>query len=111
MLQVTGQPPLEAVPAYFSNFLGIARVGTEVQFEFIFVDINQLATMVQSAKDAENTETPRQAVVGQTVVKVVMPAQSFIQLQSHLETIFKDIRAELEKQQPGETDARKRVNS
>jgi hypothetical protein len=113
-LHVTGEPPLESAPALFCNFLGVSRLGTDVQFEFIFVDINQLATLVQAANKIEPNKTensPTTPVMGQTVAKIVMPAQSFVQLQHHFEAVFKDIRAELDKQEHGEQpDARKRIN-
>jgi hypothetical protein len=108
-VHVSGQPPLESSPALFSNFLGVSRLGTDVQFEFIFVDINQLAKMVQEANGMGNS--PEAPIVGQTVAKIVMPAQSFVQLQQYFESLFKDIKAELEKLGHGEQpDARKRVN-
>jgi hypothetical protein len=113
MIQVAGQPPLEAVPALFSNFVGISRVGAEVQLEFIFLDLNQVATMIQDAEKANSTE-PLPPATGKTVVKIVMPSASFVQLRPHLEKIFKDIEKDMEAlQQGGNPDAslRQSVNT
>jgi hypothetical protein len=113
MLQVTGQPPLETVPALFSNFVGISRVGAEVQLEFIFLDLNQVAIMIQDAEKTESTG-PLPPVTGKTVVKMVMPSASFVQLKPHLEKIFKDIEKDMEALKHGDNpDAslRQSVNS
>jgi hypothetical protein len=112
-VNVTGEPPLNAAPPTYSNFLGVSRLGNDVQFEFIFVDINFLAGMVEAAKKEPQTAEPT-PVKGQTVAKMVMPAQSFLQLQSHFEKLFADIKSELEKQGLGEksneSDQRKRAS-
>jgi hypothetical protein len=113
MIQVTGQPPLEAVPALFSNFVGVSRVAAEVQLEFIFLDLNQVATMIQGAEKTENAG-PLPPVTGKTVVKIVMPSASFVQMKPHLEKIFRDIEKDMETLKHGDhTDAsvRKSVNS
>ena len=65
--QVQGQPPLDSAPALYSNFLAVARVGTEVQFEFIFLDLNQIAKMLVDVKAAPS-EAP--VVQGKTVAKL-----------------------------------------
>jgi hypothetical protein len=113
MIQVAGQPPLEAVAPLFSNFVGISRVAAEVQLEFIFLDLNQVATMIQGAEKTENAG-PLPPVTGKTVVKIVMPSASFVQLKPHLENIFKDIEKDMETLKHGDhSDAslRKSVNS
>ena len=69
------QPPNEAVSALFSNFLSLSRVGTEVQFEFIFLDLNNLAVMLNQLKQEEAKQSP--IVKGKTIAKLVMPAASF----------------------------------
>jgi hypothetical protein len=111
IVQVTGQPPLETVPALFGNFVGISRVGHDVQFEFIYVDLNQMASMLQEAEKSGN-QGPLEPIVGKTVVKVVMPAEAFVQMQTHVEKLFAAIKADLKKNDHGEEDdVRKRVNS
>ena len=86
MLQVRGQDPLTADVPLFSNFVGISRVGTEVQLEFIFLDLNQLALLVDGAKKGEIVAP--QELVGKTVTKIVMPGLSFYQLRDHLKVLF-----------------------
>ncbi len=93
-LQVQGQGTLESAPPLFSNFVAISRIGTEVQFEFIYVDINQLALMFIAQRSDESVKTPT-PIQGQTVAKIVMPAQSFVQLKDHLIRMFSDIEKEL----------------
>jgi hypothetical protein len=113
MLQVTGQPPLNADPALFSNFVGISRVGAEVQFEFVFVDLSQVATLIQNAELTSSSQTD--PIVGKTVAKIVMPASSFSQLKPHVEKLFSDIEKEVEASKHGEpqhvTDDRKRAKN
>lgn len=87
-IQVQGEDPLLTVSPLFSNFLGISRAGTDVQFEFIFLDINQIASMFK-----ENA-APNMPVSGKTVAKVVMPAASVLQLKDHLMTLLQAIEAD-----------------
>ena len=96
LLQVKGEEPLNAPPALFGNFLSVARVGTDVQFEFVFVDLNVLAQLIQGAPPTASP-TIGAPVTGQTVAKVIMPAASFVQLKAHLEQIFSDIEKEMAK--------------
>ncbi len=113
MIQVAGQPPLESVTPIFSNFVGISRVAAEVQLEFIFLDLNQVATMIMGAEKTENAG-PLAPVTGKTVVKVVMPSASFVQMKPHLEKIFKDIEKEMQTLKHGDhqdASVRKSVNS
>jgi hypothetical protein len=86
MFQVQGEPPVDAAPALFSNFLAVSRVATEVQFEFIFMDLNQLAAALIQLKNAEAEQSP--IMQGKTVAKLVMPAASFMQLKEQLDAIF-----------------------
>lgn len=81
---VTGEHPLNAPPPQFANFVAISHAGTEVQLEFIFLDINQIATMLV---DPKKQEKPTQ-LQGQTVAKVVVPVANFLQLKDHLTTMF-----------------------
>ncbi len=94
---VKGQDPLEAVPALFSNFVAISRVGTDVQFEFLFLDLNQIALILEKAKGSDPGTQP--ALVGKTVAKVVMPAAAFIQIREHIDKLF-EIVQELVKKVP-----------
>lgn len=80
--------------AVFSNFLQIARVATDVQFEFLFVDIQQVATALQKARASD--EAPEK-LSGVTVAKVVMPALSLMQVKDHLNSILDAIEKELGK--------------
>ncbi len=88
--RVKGEPPVQAVPALYSNFLAVSRVGTDIQFEFIFLDLNQFATLIEQFKDANITMTPE--LEGKTVAKVVMPAATFIQLRQQFEKIFEALK-------------------
>ena len=89
IIQVKGEDPIHAPPALFSNFLGISRVTTDVQFEFVFLDLNQVALIVQAAQSKEGT-TPA-PVTGQTVAKIIMPAAAFVQLKDHIMQLMTDI--------------------
>jgi len=93
-LQVQGQDARESAPPIFSNFVGIARVATEVQFDFIFLDLNQMALLINAKGSTETPQTPS-LVQGQTVAKIVMPSQSFVQLKDHVIRMFSDIEKEL----------------
>lgn len=79
----------------FANFLQVSRVATEVQLEFLFVDVNQLALTLQKAKEG-STEEPHK-VSGLSVAKVVMPALNFVQQREHINAIFDAIEKELGK--------------
>jgi hypothetical protein len=84
--RVKGQDPLKAGPPLYGNFLACSQVGTDVEFEFIFLDLNQVAHLIQELKASEVTFVPE--VEGKTVVKVVMPAASFVQLREQFDKIF-----------------------
>lgn len=92
-LQVKGQDSLQATPALYSNFLAVARVGGEVQFEFIFLDLNQLAVLMNAAKTTKATE--QVDLVGKTVAKIVMPAANVVQLKEHLLGMFAEIEKDM----------------
>jgi hypothetical protein len=85
--RVRGEDPVQAVSALYSNFLAISRVGTDVQFEFIFLDLNLVAGILEQLKKAEKPSVPE--LQGKTVAKVVMPAATFFQLREHFENIFR----------------------
>lgn len=92
-LQVRGEDALEACKAVFSNFLAISRVGTEVQFEFVFLDLNVVANILQAVAKAESKTVPE--IVGKTAAKIVMPAASVLQIKEHFLKLLEDIEAEI----------------
>jgi len=110
MIQVRGEDPIAAPPALFSNFLGIARVGMDVQFEFVFLDLNKVAQVIQSGQGSE-TESP---VNGKTVAKIIMPATAFVQMKDHIVKIMADIEknlAQLEEKKNARTNDRRATSS
>lgn len=80
-----------AVPL-FSNFVGIARAGTEVQFDFVALDLNELALAINAHQGSGNPEPPE--IKGKTVARVVVPLHVFMQLEQHLLSIFSAARQE-----------------
>ena len=78
----------------FSNHVGISRAGTEVQFEFAFLDINVVAGILQTCKEGARTASPIE-INGRTVAKIVMPMHVFLQVGGHLQTLVKQIEQEL----------------
>ncbi len=95
VLQVGRDERFPPVLAAFANFVQISRVATEVQFEFLFVDINQLALTVQKAKESPTQEPEK--LSGLTVAKVVLPGLSFMQVREHVNQIFDAIEKDLGK--------------
>ena len=55
-IKISGQGPLEATAPLFSNFLAISRVGGEVQCEFVFADINELANILVNKESPVTVE-------------------------------------------------------
>lgn len=94
-LEVKSDDRFGPVSPDFSNFLQISRVATEIQFEFLFVDISQVALAIQKAKESSSTEPEK--LSGLTVAKVVLPALSFIQVKDHINRIFEAIEKEIGK--------------
>jgi len=94
-INVKGQEPVDATAALFSNFLAISRVGTEIQFEFVFLDLNQIAVLVEKARELSPGAPP--TVVGKTVAKIVMPGAAFVQLRGQIEKILEAIEQALKK--------------
>jgi len=88
--KVRGEDPTQSTSALYSNFLAVARVGNEVQFEFIFLDLSKVATMIEQLENATETVEPPD-LQGKTVAKVIMPAASLIQLKEHFNRIFSAI--------------------
>lgn len=96
--QVRGEEPREAIPALFSNFLAVSRVGTEVQFEFVYLDLNVIANLIKAATEAATgSKASLPEVTGKTVAKIVMPAASFVQIKEHLLKLLEDAEAEIRK--------------
>jgi hypothetical protein len=85
LLNIRGQDPLQSDTPVYSNFVSVSRLGTDVQLEFIFVDINQLAVLAETLKS--DPSTPRE-VVGKTIAKIVMPGENFLQIREHLNVLF-----------------------
>lgn len=102
MLQfrVVGEDPQVAVAPLFSNFLAVSHVGKEVQLEFIFLDIGQIAQHFENVKaqkdHAPSNEADGELAVfqGKTVAKVVVPSWAFLQLKAHLIGIFEKLEIE-----------------
>ena len=96
--RVFGEDPLDAGPPLFANFVGIASSGNEVQLEFVYLDINQLALRFgqPGVDDVPTAGVPEATgnveLHGKTVAKIVVPASSFLQLQGHLDTLFKRLK-------------------
>jgi hypothetical protein len=106
-VNIRGENPLDAQAPLYSNFLGISRLGTDVQLEFVYVDINQLALITEAMK--RSTASGPQDIAGKTVAKIVMPGANFVQLQEHLNMIFKALKEELQTREVGDelsTDVR-----
>ena len=99
---IKGQGQFAADPPLFSNFLAISRAGTEVQFEFVFLDLNYIAQLIESAKNTQRKDPFE--VEGQTVTKVVMPAAVFLQIREHLNKMFDDIEKLTKPSGEGHTD-------
>lgn len=86
--EVKGEGPGGPVPALFSNFLAVSQVGTEVQFEFVYLDLNLLAQMIEAVKAVGAVATARPTIDGKTVAKVVMPAAVFAQVKEQFDKIY-----------------------
>ena len=84
------QDPLDAPPAYYCNHVAIARAGTEVQFEFVYIDLNRLAHAIEE-KDRHPEGIK---LTGRTVAKCVVPLHVFLQLEGHVTQMFEALRAE-----------------
>lgn len=93
LFEVRPQENLEADPPLFANFVAVAHAGTEVQFEFVFLDLNQVATAIQAAKatlsESGSGQPPTPIKIeGRTVAKIVMPVAAFRQVKNHLMGMF-----------------------
>jgi hypothetical protein len=91
--KVVGEDPRSAVAPMFCNFVGISHVGREVQLEFIFLDINQIAQHMESDKSTPPAvDAP--TFEGKTVAKVVIPSWAFLQLKGHMLGVFEKVEIE-----------------
>ena len=103
LINVKPEDPLKAMSPVYSNFLAVSRVAGEVQFEFVFLDLNVIANILESVgkEKAEENEEKKLIYSGKTVSKVVMPADSFLQVKEHLLKIFDAIekRSQITKEQ------------
>jgi hypothetical protein len=88
---MTEDPTKSSVPTLFSNHVAIARAGTEVQFEFVALDINALAIKMAAYESAEAPKEPVE-IAGKTMAKIVIPLYVFMQLEQHLKMIFSAIK-------------------
>jgi len=89
-LTVQFQDPVDAPPPYFSNHVAISRAATEVQFEFVFIDLNRIATAIRDREQhPEGTQ-----IAGRTIAKVIVPLNVFLQLEDHVTQMFEAIKAE-----------------
>jgi hypothetical protein len=112
LIQVRGQNPLEAPSALFSNFLSISRVATDVQFEFVFLDLNQVVQIIEAGKQPK--KEPSSPITGQTVAKIIMSANVFVQLKDHIAKMMADIEknlAHLEEGKNADIDERQATSS
>jgi len=103
MPQITGnvtvtadENRLSVVPA-FANFLQVSSVGNDVQLEFMFVDLSDLAGQIDKAKKEEGSKDF--SCSARTVSKMIMPAASFVQLKDHLAHMFENLEAQFNEQQ------------
>lgn len=92
-LRVALEDPREvSVPTLFANHVAISQAGTEVQFEFVAIDLNSIATKLTEV--TENDSAGPAEIVGKTVAKVVVPLHVFVQLEGHLQGIFQRVKNE-----------------
>jgi hypothetical protein len=100
--------PRESAVPLFSNHVGISRAGTEVQFEFVFLDINAVAsflqTMKQESDSGQSSTTSPVEITGRSVAKIVMPLHVFWQLREHLQGMFAKIEQDLQTAQQEEAN-------
>ena len=100
-LKVTGSDPLEAPSPLFANFLAVSHAGTDVQLEFIFMDLNEIAKAADKLKAGTSGTIDFH---GQTVAKVVMPTAAFLQIENHLSTVFDRLKGEPNEAQKATTE-------
>jgi len=97
--KVVGEDPRACAAPLFSNFVGISHSGKEVQFEFLFLDINVVAQQLQTEPEAEAEVIEPKPFEAKTVAKVVVPSWAFMQLREHLNTIFEKLAVQDEQEE------------
>jgi hypothetical protein len=106
-LTISGDDPRQAGSPLFANFLAVSHVGTDVQFEFIFLDFNQLALTIERFKAGHATTEPLQ---GKTVGKMIIPVSTFLQVKDHLLLMFNKLEA-LDAQQGKEASGERKYGN
>jgi hypothetical protein len=96
--KVLGEDPQRAGAPLFSNFVAISHLGREVQLEFIFLDIAQVAQHFENSKEQDPQQEPP-TFQGKTVAKLVVPSWAFLQLKQHMSGIFEKLEIEERGQQ------------
>lgn len=84
-IHVQGQGAMYSDPPTYSNYLAVARVGADVQFEFIFLDFNTIAQILDQSKKGVALTLP---VEGRTVAKIIVSGVNLIQIRNHLNFIL-----------------------
>ena len=107
-LRVVGEEPLDAEVPVFSNFVAVSQAGSEVQFEFVFLDLNQVAKLAAELEASGGAKQPEDVLQGRTVAKVIVPVASFVQLKTHLNQMFEKLEAKIS---DTEEKARERKNA
>lgn len=97
--KVVGEDPRVCGAPVFSNYVGISHAGREVQFEFMFLDINLVAQQIQSATDPAVQEAEPKVFEAKTVAKIVVPSWAFTQLREHLNGIFEKLAVQDEQEE------------
>lgn len=84
----------EGMPVY-SNVAFVSRLGTDVQIDFGFVDINKLAALVQSQAIGRGKAIEIQPKM---VQRVIMPGSAFMQFkEQHIDRIYDALKKEFAK--------------
>jgi hypothetical protein len=104
---VSGEDPLDATNPLFANFVGVSHAGTEVQFEFVFMDLNQIAQTAQKIQSGGHKAPEKLEFKGKTVAKVIVPVAVFIQLKDHLNAMLQKLEGIANAAQQEETQERR----
>ena len=65
-----------------------------MQFEFVSLDINALASQVEKYKSGAEPIVGPVEVRGKTTAKIVVPLHVFMQLEQHLQLLFNAVKQE-----------------
>lgn len=85
-------PAKVAAPTLFCNHVALSRAGTEVQFDFVTLDLNTIAAKLRECEKHPEHEIQIQ---GKTAAKIVVPMHVFVQLEDTFREIFEQVRKEL----------------